>query len=486
MSIYETDDVMIYHNESLHKGLCYIIRLLLAQTICIQPKRRGKRKSPYHYCHHLLLASASAGQMYAEKVVTEGKMGSRAISLTCVLTPCRVIVACVTLMTLGAVGAAVWAVVSYCTMEEDTGLYDVQVNSPDQRLRVFDSAQRRWRQVCSSPSNELLASISCEEVGFVSLVNYSVALVPEASGDGGEFFCIKQDEQLSYGKKIKDLFIPCDCDSREVLTLSCQDCGRRSFTADRIVGGVDARQGSWPWQVSLQYDGVHKCGGSIISNRWIVSAAHCFPERFRFVNRWRVLLGSIYNKPVNANVAEVKTIVYHSSYLPFVDANIDDNSRDIAVLALTQPLTFNEYIQPVCLPAYGQRLTDGLMGTVTGWGNVGYYNVLQETNVPIISDAVCNAPDYYDNQITTSMFCAGYEKGGIDACQGDSGGPFVAADCLSKSSRYRLLGVVSWGTGCAMAKKPGVYTRVSRFLPWISTAMRNYHNSPGVHKMARI
>lgn len=64
-------------------------------------------------------------------------------------------------------------------------------------------------------------------------------------------------------------------------------------------------------------------------------------RRYRFVNRWRVLLGSIYNKPVNANVAEVKTIVYHSSYLPFVDANIDDNSRDIAVLALTQPLTFN-------------------------------------------------------------------------------------------------------------------------------------------------
>lgn len=426
--------------------------------------------------------------MYAEKMVKEGKMGSRAISLTCVLTPCRVAGLCVILMTLGAIGTAVWALVSYCTMEEDVGVYDVQVNSPDQRIRVFDSVEKRWRQICSSSANDLLASISCEEVGFVSVVNYSVTSVPDSSGDGAEFFCVRTNE-LSYGKKIKDSLFPCVCENREVLTILCQDCGRRSFAAERIVGGVDSRQGSWPWQVSLQYDGVHQCGGSIISNRWIISAAHCFPERYRFVNRWRVLLGSIYNKPVNANVAEVKTIVYHSSYLPFVDSNIDDNSRDIAVLALTQPLTFNENIQPVCLPTYGQRLIDGQMGTVTGWGNVGYYgnlaDVLQEVHVPIISDAVCNAPDYYDNQITTTMFCAGFEKGGTDACQGDSGGPYVAEDCLSKITRYRLLGVVSWGTGCAMPKKPGVYTRVSRFLPWISTAMRNYQNSPGVHKMAR-
>ncbi|CAL8248408.1 unnamed protein product [Lota lota] len=426
--------------------------------------------------------------MDAEKTAKEGKMVSRGIYLTCVLTPCRAIGMCVTLMTLVAIGAAVWAVVTYCTMEEDTGLYEVQVNSADQHLQVFDSAQKRWRKVCSSSANELLASISCEEVGFVSVVNYSVASVPEASSDAGEFFCVKQEE-LSYGKKIRDSLFPCDCESREVLTLLCQDCGRRSLTEDRIVGGLDSRQGSWPWQVSLQYDGVHQCGGSLISDRWIVSAAHCIRERFRTVARWRVLLGSVYNNPANATMVEVKTIVYHSSYLPFVDANIDDNSRDIAVLALSQPITFTEYIQPLCLPTYGQRLIDGQMGTVTGWGNIGYNghlaNVLQEANVPIISDTTCNAPDYYDNQITTSMFCAGFEKGGTDSCQGDSGGPFVAPDCLSKTSRYRLLGVVSWGTGCATAKKPGVYTRVSRFLPWISTALRNYHNSPGVHKMSR-
>ncbi|XP_042160788.1 serine protease hepsin-like [Oncorhynchus tshawytscha] len=422
--------------------------------------------------------------------MTEKKNGGAGVTF---LTPCRVAGVCLTVVLLGGIGAAVWAVVTFCIREEDTGLYDVQVNSnpgSDLRLRVFDSAERRWRHLCSSEANQLLANISCEEMGFVSVVNYSVSSIPEGSNDREEFFCVKEKE-LTYGKKIKESLYPCDCETGQVLSLLCQDCGRRSLTEDRIVSGVDARQGSWPWQVSLQYDGVHQCGGSIISDRWIVSAAHCFPERNRQVSRWRVLLGSIYNKLTHKNVRvlEVKTVVYHSSYLPFVDPNIDDNSRDIAVLALAQPLHFTDYIQPVCLPHYGQRLIDGQIGTVTGWGNVGYYgtlaDVLQEANVPIINDAVCNAPDYYDNQITTSMFCAGFEKGGTDACQGDSGGPFVAEDSLSKASRYRLLGVVSWGTGCAMAKKPGVYTRVSRFLPWISSAMRTYHNSPGVHKMAR-
>uniref|UniRef100_A0A671MK56 Peptidase S1 domain-containing protein n=1 Tax=Sinocyclocheilus anshuiensis TaxID=1608454 RepID=A0A671MK56_9TELE len=393
---------------------------------------------------------------------------------------CRVAaVVALILIILGGLGAAIWAL----------GETFLQVSAADQRLRVFDSTQRRWKHICSSSANQLIANISCEEMGFVRAVNFSVTCAPDNGGDR-DFFCVKESE-LTYGKKIKTALYPCKCDKGQILEVICQDCGRRMLPEERIVGGVDARQGSWPWQVSLQYDGVHQCGGSIISDRWIVSATHCFPERYRHVSRWRVLMGSIYNTPIRKNIviAEVKTVVYHSSYLPFVDANIDDNSRDIAVLALTKPLQFTDYIQPVCLPTYGQRLADGQMGTVTGWGNVEYYgtqaNVLQEAHVPIISDAVCNGPDYYDNQVTTTMFCAGYEKGGTDSCQGDSGGPFVAADVLSKTSRYRLLGVVSWGTGCAMAKKPGVYTRVSRFLPWISTAMRMYENSPGVHKMAR-
>ena len=156
--------------------------------------------------------------------------------------------------------------------------------------------------------------------------------------------------------------------------------------------------------------------------------------------------------------------------------------------------------------------------------------VLQEARVPIISNDVCNGPDFYGNQIKPKMFCAGYPEGGIDACQvrdcvgqacpwplqgwrpravggwapylragglsadgppgrppgqlcqppawpsfphqGDSGGPFVCEDSISRTPRWRLCGIVSWGTGCALAQKPGVYTKVSDFREWIFQAIK--------------
>lgn len=121
---------------------------------------------------------------------------------------------------------------------------------------------------------------------------------------------------------------------------------------------------------------------------------------------------------------------------------------------------------------------------MTGWGNTQYYGqqagVLQEARVPIISNDVCNGPDFYGNQIKPKMFCAGYLEGGIDACQGDSGGPFVCEDSISRTPRWRLCGIVSWGTGCALAQKPGVYTKVSDFREWIFQAIKTHSEASGM------
>ena len=99
----------------------------------------------------------------------------------------------------------------------------------------------------------------------------------------------------------------------------------------------------------------------------------------------------------------------------------------------------------------------------TGTGNE---TLLNQVYVPVISSNLCNEKDWYNNQITGNMFCAGYPEGGKDSCQGDSGGPLV---CLAKSGHWVLQGVTSWGFDCAQKKHPGVYVRVARFVDWIRT-----------------
>uniref|UniRef100_A0A8C6CQJ7 Hepsin n=1 Tax=Moschus moschiferus TaxID=68415 RepID=A0A8C6CQJ7_MOSMO len=275
-----------------------------------------------------------------------------------------------------------------------------------------------------------------------------------------------------------------DCPRGRFLATSCQDCGHRKLPVDRIVGGQDTSLGRWPWQVSLRYDGAHLCGGSVLSRDWVLTAAHCFPERNRVLSRWRVFAGAVAQTSPHGVQLGVQAVIYHGGYLPFRDPNSEENSNDIALVHLSGTLPLTEYIQPVCLPAAGQALVDGKLCTVTGWGNTQYYGqqagVLQEARVPIISNDVCNGPDFYGNQIKPKMFCAGYPEGGIDACQGDSGGPFVCEDSISRTPRWRLCGIVSWGTGCALAQKPGVYTKVSDFREWIFQAIKTHSEASGM------
>lgn len=275
-----------------------------------------------------------------------------------------------------------------------------------------------------------------------------------------------------------------DCPRGHFLAAVCQDCGRRKLPVDRIVGGRDSSLGRWPWQVSLRYDGSHLCGGSMLSEDWVLTAAHCFPERNRVLSRWRVFAGAVAQVSPQGLQLGVQAVIYHGGYLPFRDPNSEENSNDIALVHLSSPLPLTEYIQPVCLPAAGQALVDGKVCTVTGWGNTQYYGqqagMLQEARVPIISSDICNSPDFYGNQIKPKMFCAGYPEGGIDACQGDSGGPFVCEDSISRVPRWRLCGIVSWGTGCALAQKPGVYTKVSDFREWIFQAIKTHSEASGM------
>lgn len=143
--------------------------------------------------------------------------------------------------------------------------------------------------------------------------------------------------------------------------------------------------------------------------------------------------------------------------------------NDVALIRVDRDIRFNDWVQPACLPQLATEEQDYAAGNivmVSGWGKMktGIAWSLQVAQVPILSDKTCGRYDVIGGAFRSSiMMCAGKLEGGVDSCQGDSGGPLVKA----VDGRFTILGVVSWGFGCAEPKKPGVYARVAKFVDWI-------------------
>ncbi|XP_054860913.1 transmembrane protease serine 9 isoform X1 [Amphiprion ocellaris] len=247
-------------------------------------------------------------------------------------------------------------------------------------------------------------------------------------------------------------------------------CGLASLNT-RIVGGQDAPPGFWPWQVSVNsVGGFQFCGGSLMNNQWVLSAAHCFSR----VRSAIVYVGRQSQQGSNPNEVSrtVSQIIIHPNY----DSSTLNN--DIALLRLSSSVTFSTYIAPVCLAASDSTFHAGVNTWVTGWGTIAsgvsnpFPQNLMEVQVPIVGGRQCNC-SYGVGQITDNMLCAGLPEGGRDSCQGDSGGPLV----IKQGNRWILSGVVSFGNGCALARFPGVYTKVSRYQTWINEQIIS--NQPG-------
>ncbi|XP_032916366.1 transmembrane protease serine 11E-like [Catharus ustulatus] len=243
-------------------------------------------------------------------------------------------------------------------------------------------------------------------------------------------------------------------------------CGIRrqtfSFTGvERITGGQRAREGEWPWQASIQLDGTHRCGASIISNTWLLTAAHCF-RGVRDPWRWTASFGILLRPPKQKKF--VRRIIVHERYGDF----LLDHEYDVAVVELASAIEFTSDTHSVCLPEASHIFPDNTSCFVTGWGaleNDGYsVNQLRQAEVRIISTEVCNRRQVYGGAITPGMLCAGYLEGQVDACQGDSGGPLVH---VNSRGIWYLVGIVSWGDECGKPNKPGVYTRVTYYRNWI-------------------
>jgi len=227
-----------------------------------------------------------------------------------------------------------------------------------------------------------------------------------------------------------------------------------ALNKSRIVGGTVSASGAIPWAVSLRRTS-HFCGASIITTRTAVCAAHCTSGASPSAISLR------FNSLTHASggtLIVLSSIVNHPSY------SSSTINNDISLVITSSAMTLGQtQARAVSLPAQGSDPSSGTSTITAGWGTTSESGslaaALRQVTVPIVSRASCQS-SYGTSSITTNMVCAGVAAGGLDACQGDSGGPLTASGVL--------VGVVSWGNGCARPNYPGVYTRVGNYITWIN------------------
>uniref|UniRef100_A0A674KH64 Peptidase S1 domain-containing protein n=1 Tax=Terrapene triunguis TaxID=2587831 RepID=A0A674KH64_9SAUR len=212
--------------------------------------------------------------------------------------------------------------------------------------------------------------------------------------------------------------------------------------------------------------GLGFCGGSIVNEKWIVTAAHCIEPGAQIT----VVAGE-HNTEVNDGTEQYRQVVNIFPH-PTYNASQKKYHNDIALLVLGTPLEFNSYVTPICIAS--KEFTNSLVkhgtGTVSGWGSQLFRGrvatVLQVLKVPFVDRATCMRSSRFS--ILQNMFCAGYHSEAKDTCEGDSGGPHTT----EIEGTWFLTGITSWGEECAKDGKYGIYTKVSEYVRWIKDRTR--------------
>lgn len=251
--------------------------------------------------------------------------------------------------------------------------------------------------------------------------------------------------------------------------------GELELSADEseIVGGTNTTIDQNPWQIALTSNAAFQfCGGSIINASWVLTAQHCVDGGNADM---RVVAG--ITRKSQQSTGQIRAIDAVVTFPGYSDASL---GKDVALVHLATPLTFNANVAAIPLvtaaDATAGALNGGVNSRVTGWGTLSSGgstpDILQTVDVPLITHAQAQAA--YGTLSTDQLGAGVLGVGGRDSCQGDSGGPLSVVF----NGVRKLGGVVSWGEGCALANKPGMYAKVSSFAAWISARTGGAYSAP--------
>ncbi|CAB3376503.1 Hypothetical predicted protein [Cloeon dipterum] len=321
----------------------------------------------------------------------------------------------------------------------------------------------QWFPLCTYDKKAAVSACKAESHPDVEWKNVQIDMVPLDKNESGDILVLFPSS-LCKGNSVAYVECPAPkCGTRILDEAPIESPKDKRTISGRIVGGTLSKPTAWPFLVAVFRDGRFHCGGSLIGDAWVLTAAHCVHDyKYHF---YEIQAGMLRRRSFSPQeqTRVVTHVIVHNEY------NREAMINDLAMLKINPPVRMSRWARTICLPPAGLP-EPGTNCIAVGWGAVkeqGYDpDQIHEVDVPILE----NCKHLEDREGVE--ICAGWPEGGKDACKGDSGGPLLCR-VPQVPEKWYVAGVVSHGEGCARPNEPGAYTRVGIFLNWISHHIAN-------------